>query len=94
MPFDIIFQLLKPLTGTLAIFGTLSVWNDVVNPLLFITTESKLTIMPAVLRFLGIYSADPTQLFPAAVLAPLPLQCVFFALPKQILSGMTAGTVK
>lgn len=90
----IIFPMLKPITGTLAIFVTLSVWNDVVNPLLFITTESKLTIMPAVLRFLGTYSVDPTQLFPAAVLASLPLLCVFFALSKQIVSGMTAGAVK
>ncbi|MGR5252034.1 carbohydrate ABC transporter permease [Vibrio astriarenae] len=90
----IIFPMLKPITGTLAIFITLGVWNDVVNPLLFITTESKLTIMPAVLRFLGTYSVDPTQLFPAAVLASLPLLVVFFTLSKQIVNGMTAGAVK
>ncbi|GLT15344.1 carbohydrate ABC transporter permease [Vibrio algivorus] len=90
----IIFPMLKPITGTLAIFVTLGVWNDVVNPLLFITSESKLTIMPAVLRFLGTYSVDPTQLFPAAVLASLPLLIVFFALSKQIVNGMTAGAVK
>jgi raffinose/stachyose/melibiose transport system permease protein len=90
----IIFPMLKPITGTLAIFITLSCWNDVVNPLLFITTEAKLTLMPAVLRFLGTYSVDPTQLFPAAVLASLPLLIVFFTLSKQIVNGMTAGAVK
>ncbi|ORT52788.1 sugar ABC transporter permease [Vibrio sp. qd031] len=90
----IIFPMLKPITGTLAIFVTLSCWNDVVNPLLFITTEAKLTLMPAVLRFLGTYSVDPTQLFPAAVLASLPLLIVFFTLSKQIVNGMTAGAVK
>lgn len=90
----IIFPMLKPITGTLAIFITLGVWNDVVNPLLFITTESKLTIMPTVLRFLGTYSVDPTQLFPAAVLASLPLLVVFFTLSKQIVNGMSAGAVK
>ncbi|TBR38005.1 carbohydrate ABC transporter permease [Marinomonas agarivorans] len=90
----IIFPMLKPITGTLAIFVTLSCWNDVINPLLFLTTESKLTIMPAVLRFLGTYSVDPTQLFPAAVLASLPLLCVFIVLSKQVVSGMTAGAVK
>lgn len=90
----VIFPMLKPITGTLAIFITLGVWNDVINPLLFITSESKLTIMPAVLRFLGTYSVDPTQLFPAAVLASLPLLVVFFTLSKQIVNGMTAGAVK
>lgn len=90
----VIFPMLKPITGTLAIFITLGVWNDVVNPLLFITTNEKLTIMPAVLRFLGTYSVDPTKLFPAAVLASLPLLVVFFALSKQIVNGMTAGAVK
>ena len=90
----IIFPMLKPITGTLAIFITLGVWNDVVNPMLFITTEAKLTIMPAVLRFLGTYSVDPTQLFPAAVLASLPLLCLFLLLSKQIVAGMSAGAVK
>ncbi|WP_354623081.1 carbohydrate ABC transporter permease [Psychromonas sp. MME2] len=90
----IIFPMLKPITGTLAIFVTLSCWNDVINPLIYITTETKLTIMPAVLRLLGTYSVDPTQLFPAAVLASLPLLILFFALSKQIVNGMTAGAVK
>lgn len=90
----VILPLLKPITGTLGLFITLTVWNDIVYPLLFITDESKYTIMVAVVRFLGTYAIDPTQLFPAAVLASAPLLVLFMLLQKQVVSGITAGAVK
>jgi raffinose/stachyose/melibiose transport system permease protein len=90
----IIFPMLKPITGTLALFITLTVWNDIVNPMLFLTDESKFTIMTSVIRFLGTYAVDPTQLFPAATMASLPLLFFFLLLSKQIVAGMTAGAVK
>ncbi|WP_199711850.1 carbohydrate ABC transporter permease [Alginatibacterium sediminis] len=90
----IILPMLKPITGTLALFVTLTVWNDIVNPMLFLTDDSKFTIMTAVLRFLGTYNVDPTQLFPAAVLASAPLLIFFLLLSKQIVAGMSAGAVK
>lgn len=90
----IVFPLLKPITATLSLFVTLTVWNDLVYPLLFLTDDFKFTIMVSVINFLGTYSVDPTQLFPAAVLASLPLLILFLLLQKQIVAGITAGAVK
>lgn len=90
----VILPMLKPVTGTLSLFITLSVWNDVVNPVLFLTDKTKFTIMPSVLHFLGTYAVDPTLMFPAAVLASLPLIILFLILQKQIVAGFTAGAVK
>ncbi len=90
----VILPMLKPVTGTLSLFITLSVWNDVVNPVLFLTDKAKFTIMPSVLHFLGTYAVDPTLMFPAAVLASLPLIFLFLLLQKQIVAGFTAGAVK
>ncbi|RKF19767.1 carbohydrate ABC transporter permease [Alginatibacterium sediminis] len=90
----VVLPLLRPITGTLGLFITLTVWNDIVYPLLFVTDDSKYTIMVAVVRFLGTYSIDPTQLFPAAVLASAPLLILFMLLQKQVVSGITAGAVK
>lgn len=90
----VILPLLRPITGTLAMFVTLHVWNDLVYPLLFLSDESKFPITVSVFRFIGTMDIDPTKLFPAAVLATLPLLAMFFVLQRQIVAGITAGAVK
>ncbi|MBN3822676.1 carbohydrate ABC transporter permease [Burkholderia sp. Ac-20384] len=90
----IVLPLLRPITGTLAMFVTLSVWNDLVYPLLFLTDSSKFTITVAVFRFIGTNDIDPTKLFPAAVMGTLPLLVLFFILQRKIVAGITAGAVK
>lgn len=90
----VILPLLRPITGTLAMFVTLHVWNDLVYPLLFLSDESKFPITVSVFRFIGTMDIDPTKLFPAAVLATLPLLAMFFILQRQIVAGITAGAVK
>jgi raffinose/stachyose/melibiose transport system permease protein len=90
----VILPLLTPITGTLSMFITLHVWNDLVYPLLFISDSEKFPITVSVFRFIGTQDIDPTKLFPAAVLATLPLLIMFFALQKKIVAGITAGAVK
>ena len=50
--------------------------------------------MVNVYSFLGYYGFNPTTLFPAAVLGSLPLLVFFFFLQRQIIAGITAGSVK
>lgn len=90
----VILPLLRPITGTLAMFVTLHVWNDLVYPLLFISDSEKFPITVSVFRFIGTQDIDPTKLFPAAVMATLPLLVMFFLLQKRIVAGITAGAVK
>ncbi|RKU00067.1 carbohydrate ABC transporter permease [Burkholderia sp. Nafp2/4-1b] len=90
----VILPLLRPITGTLAMFVTLHVWNDLVYPLLFLSDESKFPITVSVFRFIGTQDVDPTKLFPAAVLGTLPLLVMFLVLQRQIVAGISAGAVK
>lgn len=90
----VILPLLRPITGTLAMFVTLHVWNDLVYPLLFLTDSEKFPITVSVFRFIGTQDIDPVKLFPAAVLATLPLLAMFFVMQRRIVAGITAGAVK
>ena len=90
----IVLPLLRPVTATLLIFVVLSVWNDFLLPLLFLSNPESRTIMINVYSFVGQYGFDPTTLFPASVLASLPLLIFFFVLQRQIVAGITAGAVK
>lgn len=90
----VILPLMRPITGTLALFVTLHVWNDLVYPLLFLSDHDKMPITVTVFRFIGTQDVDPTKLFPAAVLGTLPLLLLFLILQRRIVSGITAGAVK
>ncbi len=90
----IVLPMLQPVTGTLAMFVTLSVWNDFLLPLVFLYSPDSRTIMVSVASFIGMYGFNPASLFPAAVLASLPLLLFFFFLQRQIIAGVAAGAVK
>ncbi len=90
----IVLPLLRPVIGTVTMFITLSIWNDFLLPLVFLFDANSRTIMVNVYSFLGYYGFNPTTLFPAAVLGSLPLLIFFFFLQRQIIAGITAGSVK
>ena len=91
----IVFPLIRPATATIAIFVTLSIWNDVVIPLLFLTSGGLRTVTLSVFQFVGTQgSISAAQLFPAVVLAAAPLIVLFLIFQRQIIGGITAGIGK
>ncbi|RII95422.1 carbohydrate ABC transporter permease [Clavibacter michiganensis] len=90
----ILFPLLRPITATLATFLTLSIWNDLIIPLVFLRSPELRTVMVNAYAQIGTYSLDPTILFPAALLGVAPLLIVFIALQRQVVAGLTMGAVK
>ena len=50
--------------------------------------------MRAALSFVGTQTFDPSELFPAVVLAILPLTVVFIVLQKRVVEGIAGGAVK
>jgi raffinose/stachyose/melibiose transport system permease protein len=90
----IVFPLLRPATATLTIFVSLSIWNDLVLPLLFLSSDSKKTVNLSVFSLIGTEQFHTSQLFPAVVLATLPLFAAFLLLQRHIVSGITAGAGK
>jgi raffinose/stachyose/melibiose transport system permease protein len=92
--FVILFPLLRPITATLATFLTITVWNDLVVPLVFVQNPALKTVMVNAYSLVGSYSLDPSLLFPAALLGVAPLLIVFVVLQRQVVAGLTMGAVK
>jgi raffinose/stachyose/melibiose transport system permease protein len=90
----IVFPLMRPGTATLGILVALNVWNDLVVPLVFLSSEDKQTLTLSVYGFLGTERYLPSQLFPAVVLAIAPLFLAFLLLQRRIVAGITAGVGK
>ena len=69
-------------------------WNDIIVPLVFFTDPSRTTIVRAALSFVGTQTFDPSELFPAVVLAILPLTVAFIVLQRRVVEGIASGAVK
>ncbi|MFJ6901876.1 carbohydrate ABC transporter permease [Streptomyces hokutonensis] len=90
----VILPVLRPATATLAITLTLAVWNDLVIPLVLLTSDSKQTMTLDVYSTIGTHAYSTSQLLPTVVLGTAPLLVVFVALQRHIVAGITAGVSK
>jgi raffinose/stachyose/melibiose transport system permease protein len=91
---SVILPLLRPAVATLAIFVSLNVWNDIILPLIFLTSESQSTVTLGIYQFVGTHSSNISTLFPAVVLGIAPLVVLFLILQRYIIAGITAGVGK
>jgi len=90
----IILPLARPSLATLAILKFIWTWNDYQNPLIFLTSPKLFTIQLGVKMFSDRYGSFYSLIMAAAVSAILPLFIVFFIGQKNVIEGITAGSVK
>ncbi|WP_246303007.1 carbohydrate ABC transporter permease [Paenibacillus plantarum] len=90
----IAFPLLTPVIATVAIVTTLNVWNDFMNPLLFLQSRENNVILLEVFRNIGQFSVDWTSLFPMLLLGVAPLLVFYLLMQKYMIKGVAAGALK
>jgi len=91
---SIIFPLLKPATVSVIITTLVFIWNDFMNPLLFIQSPDKMTLTIGMYSFMGEYRSDYGPIFALAIFALIPPVILFLSLQKYFYKGMVAGSVK
>lgn len=92
--FQVVFPLLRPITTTVAIIMTLSIWNDYLNPMLFLQSRENATILLEVNRNIGQFAVDWSGMFPMLVLGIAPLSIFYLFMQRHIISGVITGAVK
>jgi raffinose/stachyose/melibiose transport system permease protein len=92
--FRIIFPLLKPVTVTIVIIATVSIFNDFVNPLYFLPGEKNATLQQTLYNFQGRYTTQWHLLFADILYITIFPLIAFIFFNKKIIAGMTAGSVK
>lgn len=91
---QIVFPLLKPVTATLVIFNVMWIWNDFLLTYLFLSSTEKATLIMQVYNGVGQFSNDWSIMMPALVLALLPMVIFYLLMQKNIIGGLTMGSVK
>lgn len=90
----IVLPMLKPITATVAIIVALGVWNDYMNPMLFLQSRENATLILEVQRNVGQFSIDWISMFPMLLMDVAPLAIFYLFMQKQIISGVVTGAVK
>jgi multiple sugar transport system permease protein/raffinose/stachyose/melibiose transport system permease protein len=90
----IIMPLLRPATATVAIFLSLWIWNDFMNPQFILGPLRGQTITTGLYLSLGQYTTNYAQLFGVMLLAAVIPVAGYLALQKQFIAGLTTGASK
>ncbi|RED55486.1 carbohydrate ABC transporter permease [Cohnella lupini] len=90
----IIMPLLKPALTTVAMLKIINVWNDFINPYLYLTDKEKRPLTSGLYLFVGEFSTDWTVLAAGIVIVVTPLVLVYLFLQKYIISGVSSGALK
>lgn len=90
----IIFPLLKPVTATVTVLSSVTIFNDFIHPLYFLPGARNPTVQLTLYNFMGRFGNDLHLLFACAILITIPPLILFIFLNKKIVSGITAGAVK
>ncbi|MGW5349599.1 carbohydrate ABC transporter permease [Streptomyces sp. NPDC004031] len=90
----IIMPLVRPATATVAIFLSLWIWNDFLNPQFILGPLQGQTITTGLYLSVGQFQMDYGQLFGIMFLAGVIPVAGYLALQKQFIAGLTSGSVK
>jgi raffinose/stachyose/melibiose transport system permease protein len=87
----IVFPLISPATGTVAIMTGVIIWNDFFTPLIFLTGSGNETLPVAVYAFVGAIITNWNNIFAILIIALLPVTVLFLILQKKFIQGFSGG---
>lgn len=92
--FQIIVPLVKPAVTTILIINAINIWNDLLLPIIVLTTKNSKTMPAGLMYFSGQYNTQWEFITAAVVLISLPMVLFYFVMQKDIVNGLAAGAVK
>lgn len=92
--FRVILPLLKPVTVTVIVVQSVTIFNDFVNPLYYLPGADNATVQLTLYNFQSQFVTQYNLLFMNVLLITIPPLIVFLLFNRQIVAGMSAGAIK
>lgn len=93
--FNIIFPMLGPMTSTVVILTSLTVWNGYLLPLILLQNKEVMTLPVGTANVIyGAFFMKYNYAITALVMAAIPMIVLFLYFQKKIISGVVDGSVK
>ncbi len=90
----VLLPLARPAIATVSVLATVTTWNAFLLPLILLNGESQWTLPLGVMNFSGTYTSDQARILAFTVLAIVPAVLFYAVAERQIVRGLTAGSVK
>lgn len=92
--FGLFIPLSVPALAALAIFKFLNSWNQLIGPLIFLTSREKFTITLGLAQFQGQFETRWALLMAATVVSLVPILVVFVIGQRYFVEGVTLSGLK
>jgi multiple sugar transport system permease protein len=89
---SIILPMSRPILGVVAIFGVTAVWKDFLWPKLVMPSPETRTLSVGIYAFSG--GTPMNVVIAASVIAAIPTVIIFLLFQRNIMSGLTTGSLK
>jgi len=90
----IVIPLSRPVIAALAIFTSVSAWNEFLLPLIYIQARSSFTIQQGLRSLFLEYSVDFSGIMAGAVVTVLPVLIVFLFMQRYFIEGVVMSGIK
>ncbi len=92
---QIVFPITVPGMISIAIYGFVWSWNDLLYSMTLVTDTAKRTLASGlVMTFLGEASTNWGYMMAASIVAAIPVTIIFVFLQRYFIQGLTSGAVK
>jgi raffinose/stachyose/melibiose transport system permease protein len=92
--FRILLPLAKPALVTVAVLAMVSSWNQFLLPLVMLSDANNWTLPLGVTNFSTQYTTDTARILAYTTLALIPALAFYLVAERQLVGGLTAGSVK
>lgn len=87
----IVFPLLSPATGTVAILTGLIAWNDFFTPLIFLSGSDATTLPVMIYSFVGENVTQWNLVFAVVIISMIPILTFYLFAQKKFIQGFSGG---
>ena len=92
--FGIVLPMVRPALATVSVFTMIPIWNDLWFPLILAPSDRTKTVILGAQEFLGQFVSDWNAVLAALSLAILPVLVLYLIFSKQLIAGLTRGSIK
>jgi raffinose/stachyose/melibiose transport system permease protein len=87
----VVFPLLRPVSGTVAILAGILIWNDFFTQLIFLSGGSNETLPVALYTFVGANSTAWNLVMAAVVISMAPVLILYLLAQRHVIRGFAGG---
>ena len=90
----VILPLVKPALAAVAVLQFMGAWNDFLSPLIYISSESKMTLSLGLQLFESTHGAEYGMLMAASTVMTLPVAALFFFAQRYFIQGIALTGIR